>query len=85
MKIAQRDEILRLLSLGDAIPLMREALVAQSRSECETPLPMHLYARDRDAEVHSNRAIAKAANFSWSRSRAAIRKTRAPVCPNTTD
>jgi ornithine cyclodeaminase len=29
--------------LRDVIPLMREALVAQSRSECETPMPMHLY------------------------------------------
>jgi ornithine cyclodeaminase len=52
MKIAQREEILKVLSLQDAIPLMRDALVAQSRGECETPMPMHLYPRDRDAEVH---------------------------------
>ena len=48
MKIAQREEILKVLSLKDVIPLMREALVAQSRGECETPMPMHLYrARPR--------------------------------------
>ena len=43
MKIATRDEIQKVLSLRDAIPLMREALVAQCRGECETPMPMHLY------------------------------------------
>lgn len=52
MKVAQKKEILSVLSLRDVIPLMREALIAQSRGECETPLPMHLYAHDRDAEVH---------------------------------
>jgi len=63
MKIAQRDEILRVLSLGDAIPLMREALIAQSRGECETPLPMHLYARDRDAEVHIKSSYREGGEF----------------------
>jgi ornithine cyclodeaminase len=43
MKIATRAEIQKVLALRDVIPLMREALVAQSRSECETPMPMHLY------------------------------------------
>ena len=43
MKIATRAEIQKVLSLRDVIPLMREALVAQSRGECETPMPMHLY------------------------------------------
>jgi len=63
MKIAQRDEILRVLSLGDAIPLMREALIAQSRGECETPLPMHLYAHDRDAEVHIKSSYREGGEF----------------------
>jgi len=63
MKIAQRDEILQVLSLGDVIPLMREALIAQSRGECETPLPMHLYARDRDAEVHIKSSYREGGEF----------------------
>jgi ornithine cyclodeaminase len=43
MKIATREEIQKVLSLRDVIPLMREAFVSQSRGECETPMPMHLY------------------------------------------
>ena len=31
---------------------MREALIAQSRGECDTPMPMHLAIDDEDAEVH---------------------------------
>ena len=42
MRIATREEIQHVLSLSDVIPVMREALVAQSRGECETPMPMHL-------------------------------------------
>ena len=34
------------------IPLMREALIAQSRGECDTPLPMHLDIAPESAEVH---------------------------------
>jgi ornithine cyclodeaminase len=52
IRIAQQAEIMKVLSIGDVVPLMREALIAQSRGECETPMPMHLYPRDRDAEVH---------------------------------
>ncbi len=47
MRIATREEIQRVLSLRDVIPLMREALVAQSRGECETPMPMHLHIGKR--------------------------------------
>ncbi|MFZ0735842.1 MAG: ornithine cyclodeaminase family protein [Candidatus Acidiferrales bacterium] len=52
MKIATRQEILKVLSLGDVIALMREALVAESRGECDTPLPMHLTVPDRGGEIH---------------------------------
>ncbi len=31
---------------------MREALVAQSRGECDTPMPMHIHVPDWGAEVH---------------------------------
>ena len=50
MKIATREEIQKVLSLRDVIPLMREALVAQSRGECETPMPMHLYIGGKQAD-----------------------------------
>jgi ornithine cyclodeaminase len=63
MKIAKRDEILKVLSLADAIPLMREALMAQARGECETPLPMHLYAKDREAEVHIKSSYREGGDF----------------------
>jgi len=52
MKIATRNEIRKVLSLRDVIPLMREALIAQSRGECETPMPMHIDVREREGEIH---------------------------------
>jgi ornithine cyclodeaminase len=55
MKIATREEIQRVLSLRDVIPLMREALVAQSRGECETPMPMHLNIGKDVGERRSDR------------------------------
>jgi len=51
MKIATRAEIQNVLCLRDVIPLMRAALVAQSRGECETPMPMHLKVGER-GEIH---------------------------------
>jgi len=52
MKIATRDEIRKVLSLPDVIRLMREALIAQSRGECETPMPMHIPIRENPGEIH---------------------------------
>ncbi len=63
MKIAQHKEIMGVLSLGAVVPLMRDALIAQSRGECETPLPMHLYAHDRDAEVHIKSSYREGGEF----------------------
>ncbi|MGC1687400.1 MAG: ornithine cyclodeaminase family protein [Candidatus Acidiferrales bacterium] len=54
MKIATREEIQKVLSLRDVIPLMREALVAQSRGECETPMPMHLYIGGKQRGEHGS-------------------------------
>ena len=31
---------------------MRDALIANSRGECDTPMPMHLDIAPEDAEVH---------------------------------
>ncbi len=52
MKIANRQEIQGVLCLPDVIRLMREALIAHSRGECDTPMPMHLDISDRGGEVH---------------------------------
>ena len=40
------------LSLPEVIDAMRAALVAQSRGECDTPMPMHLDIPPETAEVH---------------------------------
>ena len=53
MKIVGQDEIRRSMSLQGAIAAMREAVDAQSRGECDTPLPMHLdLAAGGGGEVH---------------------------------
>ena len=52
MRIVELAEIRRALVFGDVIGLMREALMAQSRGECDTPMPMHLDIPPVAGEVH---------------------------------
>lgn len=53
MKVVGQDEIRRSVSLPSAIAAMREAVIAQSRGECDTPMPMHLdLATGGGGEVH---------------------------------
>jgi ornithine cyclodeaminase/alanine dehydrogenase-like protein (mu-crystallin family) len=52
MLIADKDEILAAISLSEVIDEMRRAVVAQSRGDCETPMPMHLTIPAEDAEIH---------------------------------
>ena len=52
MRIVELDEIRRALAAGEAIGRMREALIAQSCGECDTPMPMHLDIAPERAEVH---------------------------------
>jgi ornithine cyclodeaminase len=40
------------LNYGEIIARMREALIAHSRGECETPMPMHLDIAPAAGEVH---------------------------------
>jgi ornithine cyclodeaminase len=40
------------LVLSGIIALMRDALVAQFRGQCETPMPMHLAIAPEQAEIH---------------------------------
>ena len=50
MRVLALPEIRRSLSYPDLIAIMREALAAQGRGECDTPMPMHL--APPGAEVH---------------------------------
>lgn len=52
MRILELPEIRHRLIYSDIVGLMRDALIAQSRGECETPMPMHLSISAEEAEVH---------------------------------
>ncbi|HUB81676.1 MAG TPA: ornithine cyclodeaminase family protein [Bryobacteraceae bacterium] len=51
MRILELPAIRQSLAYADVIPLMRDAFIAQSRGDCETPMPMHLDIAG-EAEVH---------------------------------
>ncbi|HEX3758519.1 MAG TPA: hypothetical protein VHW23_07415 [Kofleriaceae bacterium] len=42
MKVIGPDEIRRRIGAAQAIAAMRDAVIAQARGECDTPMPMHL-------------------------------------------
>lgn len=53
MRVVGPEEIRRALGLPESIRAMREAVVAQSRGECDTPMPMHLdLSAGGGGEVH---------------------------------
>ena len=53
MRLVGQDEIRRAIAPAAAIDAMRAAVVAQSRGECDTPMPMHLdLASGGGGEVH---------------------------------
>ena len=52
MRIVELEEIRGLIDGAELVAAMREALVAQSRGECDTPMPMHLDIPPETAEVH---------------------------------
>jgi len=52
MKVIDLEAIRRVVRFPEIIDLMRDALVAQSRGECDTPMPMHLSVPSERAEVH---------------------------------
>ena len=52
MRLLPLDEIRPVLEYSEIIGRMRAALIAYSRGECETPMPMHLEIPAQDAEVH---------------------------------
>jgi len=52
MRIIELPEIRRTLVYHEIIGRMRDALMASSRGECDTPMPMHLDIRPVAGEVH---------------------------------
>jgi ornithine cyclodeaminase/alanine dehydrogenase-like protein (mu-crystallin family) len=52
VRILDLPEIRGLLSYPEIIDRMRAALIAYSRGECDTPMPMHLDIAPESAEVH---------------------------------
>lgn len=53
MRIVGSEEVRKSVSLPAAIAAMREAVMAQSRGECDTPMPMHLdLSTGGGGEVH---------------------------------
>jgi ornithine cyclodeaminase len=53
MKVVGPDAIRRSISRAAAVEAMREAVLAQSRGECDTPMPMHLdLSAGGGGEVH---------------------------------
>ena len=52
MKVIDQETIRRNFDDLEAVDTMRHALIAQSRGECDTPMPMHLGIPSQGAEVH---------------------------------
>lgn len=52
MRIIELPEIQRALAYPEVIARMRDALIANSRGECDTPMPMHLDIQPQQGEVH---------------------------------
>jgi ornithine cyclodeaminase len=52
MRIINLGEIQQNLIYAETIGRMRDALMAQSRGECDTPMPMHLDIAPEQGEVH---------------------------------
>jgi ornithine cyclodeaminase len=52
MRVVELAEIRNALAYPEIIDRMRDALIAYSRGECDTPMPMHLDLAEARAEVH---------------------------------
>ena len=52
MIVIEAAKIVRSVVFLEVIDAMRDALVAQSRGECDTPMPMHIGVECERAEVH---------------------------------
>jgi ornithine cyclodeaminase/alanine dehydrogenase-like protein (mu-crystallin family) len=63
MRTFALEEFRGAVVFADVIDAMREAVVAQSRGECSTPLPMHLSVGGPDAEVHIKSSYRRGGDF----------------------
>ena len=63
MRVFSLEEIRRAVSFPDVIAAMRDAVVAQSRGECDTPLPMHLSVGGPEEEVHIKSSFRRGGAF----------------------
>jgi ornithine cyclodeaminase len=62
VRIVGAEEIRRSIGLSAAIAAMHEAVIAQSRGECDTPMPMHLdLSSGGGGEVHVKSSYRKGA------------------------
>ena len=52
MRIIHLPDLKHKLVYREVIARMRDALIAHSRGECDTPMPMHLDIAPQRAEVH---------------------------------
>lgn len=52
MIVIDRESILSSVVFSEVIDSMGDALIAQARGECETPMPMHIDVSAENAEVH---------------------------------
>ena len=52
MRIIELPEIRRSLVYEEVIARMRDALIANSRGECDTPMPMHLDIATEKTELN---------------------------------
>jgi ornithine cyclodeaminase len=63
VRILELPEIQRTLVYSSIVALMRDALIAHSRGECETPMPMHLEIASQHAEVHMKSSYRSGGRF----------------------
>jgi ornithine cyclodeaminase len=63
MRIIDLETIRQVFEPAEAIDAMRDALVAQARGECDTPMPMHLGITPFEAEVHIKSSYRKGGKY----------------------
>jgi ornithine cyclodeaminase len=63
VRILDLPEIRAALDYREIIDRMRDALIAQSAGECETPMPMHLSVPGESAEVHIKSSYRRGGDF----------------------
>src|ERR1051326_4864177 len=63
IRVLGLPEIRRTLVYREIIERMRDALIANSRGECDTPMPMHLGIAPVEGEVHIKSSYRRGGRF----------------------